>query len=481
MAEIDANQYESNFVRVKYREKAIQPKLKNVRENVSLSLGKKVKPPEHDPYADIAPVREQPPIYFPGHTQNKRQEQVILSDEGKYREEVRPNMYERMELEQRHHQVKKERDKQIAKREAIKAKMEADIQAMRDEVKKVEEMKLQEEEEEKKRHQARLKERKERGFFWFLKKKKKPQWGEVPTGSAKVKVERDEEEQEEKEMGEQAVSSSISQKFENGEESSSDSDEDGVGTLNEHEKAQFREAAIQLKEQKLVRLRQSKSAYNTIPSSKLRWFARKLSLGIGKREDKVTQVLPWLYIGSATEAAHQQYLLKMGITHILNVTSEIGNHYPQHFVYQRIPVKDTHDVDAFSKFPAAVKFIKRCWDVRGKLYVHCSAGIARAPAMVIAYLIAEKHVTLSDAFEFLQAVRPKVNMNNKFLLDLAHWEVHISPDAGSSVKFHRMWQFYEYNAMRGEPAYSKYLPPDGIFNTAMFLWSDLKRPEDFLD
>jgi len=477
---MDADAHASNFVRVKFREPPIQPQLEVVRENVTISQPKKIKPPEVDPYADMAPVRIVPPVFFPGHTQMTRKEKTIFSDEAKYREEVRPNMYERMEMEKRHHKVRAEREKALRKRDAMKKKLEEDLQRMRDEVKAANEAAEAAEKEEKARRLREAKERKERGMFWFLKKKEKKAWGEVPTGSAKLKKEAEEAEKD-KEEGEdqnQQGTKSLSEKMENGEESSDDSDDEGGSALNEMEKAQFRDAALQLKEQKMVRIRNSKTAYNTIPNGKVNWFATKMAYGIGYREPKVTQVLPWLYIGTAEYAAHQQYLMKLGITHIMNVTSEVGNHYPAHFVYQRIPMKDEENVDAISRFPAAVKFIKRVWDCRGKVYVHCTMGIARAPAVVLAYLIQEKNITLKDSFDFLMSVRPKCNMNNKFRLDLAKWEALLGE--GSSVLHHREWKFFEFNTLKADAMYCEYREPIGVYNTARFLWMDLKRPEDLL-
>ena len=114
----------SSFVRLKYREAPILPKLDSVRENVTISKTKKVKPVEEDPYADIAPIRIVPPVYFPGHTQITRKEKTIFSNETDFRKDERPNMYERMELEVQHEKKKKQVEKARAKREQMKKALE---------------------------------------------------------------------------------------------------------------------------------------------------------------------------------------------------------------------------------------------------------------------------------------------------------------------------------------------------------------------
>jgi len=341
-------------------------------------------------------------------------------------------MYERMELEQKHHKVKHERDKAVRKREAMKAKLDEDLNRMREEGAAANREMEEKEKEENYRKVREAKERKAQGFWGrFSGKKKTGVWGSEATGSAKEKQDKEaaakdmaanEAELKKEEEHKKLQESGTKEKQEDGDgTSSSDSDEDGGSALNAYEKAQFAEAALQLKEQKLVRIRNSKVAYNTIPHSQVRWFATKMAYGLGKREPNVTQVLPWLWVGNAAYAQQLQYLMKLGITHVMNVTADVGNHYPQHFVYQRIPMNDENTVDAIARFPAAVDFIKRVWQCRGRVYVHCSMGVSRAPAVVMAYLIKEKHLSLNDAFSFLKAVRPKVSIRRTGRVKASIW------------------------------------------------------------
>ena len=422
------NSQGESFLRVKFRDPPHQPKLKNVTENVSMSAFKKVKPEEIDPYADAAPIRTVPPVYFPGHTQNTRIEKKIVSNEAQYREEVRPNMYERMEFVSKHAKIKEKMDAARKKRDDMKKKFEDDLQKMRDEA------------------NDKLKE------------------AESKAEDAKA----------DSKDGDKGIQS-LSEKMESGFETESDdggSDGDGLTAA---EKQAFLDAALDIKEKKIVKGRRSKVCYNTLGSTKVMWYGMKMHYGFGKRDPKISLVTPYLAIGNYEIASGMQYMIKMHITHVMNVTTELNNNYPQHFVYCRIPLKDNMEADGLARFPSACKFIERCWQSRGKILIHCNMGISRAPAMAIAWLIAYKHVTLLDAYELVVSQRPRCNINRKFLLDLAEWE--LLQGEGSSVMYHKDWMFYEFNSRKGDKDVF-YRQSYGVYKTAKYLWSDLKLEED---
>ena len=258
---MDSNNDESkgaSFLRVKFRDPPYQPKFKNVTENVSLSSLKKVKPDEIDPYADAAPIRAVPPVFFPGHTQNTRIEKKIVSDEAQYREEVRPNMYERMQLVSKHAKIKEKMDAARKKREAMKKKFEDDLQKMRDEA------------------DGKLKE------------------ADVKETGAKTDSKDDEKSYGNETDSDNGVRS-MSEKMESGFETESDDGSDGDG-LTAAEKQAFIDAALEIKEKKIVKGRRSKVCYNALGGNKVMWYGIKIQYGFGKRDPKLTLVMTLLLI-----------------------------------------------------------------------------------------------------------------------------------------------------------------------------------------
>lgn len=72
------------------------------------------------------------------------------------------------------------------------------------------------------------------------------------------------------------------------------------------------------------------------------------------------EILPFLYLGSAYHAARRDMLDALGITALLNVSSDCPNHFEGHYQYKCIPVEDNHKADISSWFMEAIKYIGEC-------------------------------------------------------------------------------------------------------------------------
>lgn len=71
------------------------------------------------------------------------------------------------------------------------------------------------------------------------------------------------------------------------------------------------------------------------------------------------EILPFLYLGSAYHAARRDMLDALGITALLNVSSDCPNHFEGHYQYKCIPVEDSHKADISSWFMVAIEYIGR--------------------------------------------------------------------------------------------------------------------------
>jgi hypothetical protein len=102
------------------------------------------------------------------------------------------------------------------------------------------------------------------------------------------------------------------------------------------------------------------------------WERRKLALRVqygwmGKRDRDLTEVLPWLLLGRREMSTNQATLLQMGVTHILNMTSDLPCIFPNTFIYQRVPIKDSMKADIAQYFPTIINFIKRVEKCKGRV------------------------------------------------------------------------------------------------------------------
>ena len=128
--------------------------------------------------------------------------------------------------------------------------------------------------------------------------------------------------------------------------------------------------------------------------------------------------------GNDCDAKNKDLLIKEGITHIINVTTDIPFYHEKSkhikIEYLRVPVDDEYGVDLKKYFEETNEFIDKAKRKNGKVLVHCDTGISRSPTIVLAYLFKiDKNGTPGKACEKLLLVRPIVYPRNSYLEQLA--------------------------------------------------------------
>ncbi|NWI16559.1 DUS4 phosphatase, partial [Crypturellus soui] len=165
------------------------------------------------------------------------------------------------------------------------------------------------------------------------------------------------------------------------------------------------------------------------------------------------EILPFLYLGSAHHAARRDTLDALGITALLNVSPDCPNHFEGHYQYKSIPVEDNHKADISSWFMEAIEYIGE-WpscpeargvgvapgtaltplhlpvadavqERRGRVLVHCQAGISRSATICLAYLMMKQRVRLEEAFEFVKQRRSVISPNFSFMGQLLQFEAQV--------------------------------------------------------
>lgn len=76
---------------------------------------------------------------------------------------------------------------------------------------------------------------------------------------------------------------------------------------------------------------------------------------------------------------------------------------------QRFPITDFDETDLGKKLPAPVHTLNQMLVQKHRVYVHCNAGICRAPATVLAYLCHYRGMTVPQGLEYLRRERPQVH------------------------------------------------------------------------
>lgn len=113
------------------------------------------------------------------------------------------------------------------------------------------------------------------------------------------------------------------------------------------------------------------------------------------------QVLPRLYVGTFLETADEVEMLRkqVGVTVVLNLQTDediwsgelfgepFDNLYGDGCVKLcRVPVRDFDTIDLRQRLPECVATLRDLLDDGQTVYLHCTAGVNRAPTVAIAYL-----------------------------------------------------------------------------------------------
>ena len=140
-----------------------------------------------------------------------------------------------------------------------------------------------------------------------------------------------------------------------------------------------------------------------------------------------SRVTDTLYVGPQFRRNGKAALIRAGITHIINLRSEfddaehgltIESNCADHYCH--LPTVDDEPI-AESHVARGIEFIDDAVDRDGKVYIHCSAGVGRAPTMAAAYLIS-KGYSAEDALDQIRRVRPFIRPTPEQVLALEELE-----------------------------------------------------------
>nr|AAH89133.1 MGC85046 protein [Xenopus laevis] len=137
---------------------------------------------------------------------------------------------------------------------------------------------------------------------------------------------------------------------------------------------------------------------------------------------QVGVVKPWLLLGSQDVAQDLDILKKYKVTHILNVAYGVDNVFPNEFTYKKISILDLPETDIASFFPECFNFLEKVKLQNGVVLVHCNAGVSRAPAIAIGFLMYDEKINFARAFSIVKNARPAACPNPGFMEQLHKYQ-----------------------------------------------------------
>ena len=151
-----------------------------------------------------------------------------------------------------------------------------------------------------------------------------------------------------------------------------------------------------------------------------------------------------IYLGPKQAAQDRLALRKGKITGIVNCTTDIpcwhdnhknnknNNNHP--IKYCQVPVQDEETAEILLYLPGACTFMETLLFQQGEsVLVHCQFGVSRSATVVLAFVLLHHRprlTTLQQAYEMIQAQRPKIQPNTGFWKQLQVWETMSQDDDG---------------------------------------------------
>ena len=122
-------------------------------------------------------------------------------------------------------------------------------------------------------------------------------------------------------------------------------------------------------------------------------------------------ILPGLWLGNGKASMSEKFLIENKITTVFNCTKDLPFHSSIKRRY-RVPVDDnlrSEEIRNLELWSYEIVYkIKKEYNNKQNILIHCYAGMQRSAASVAMFLIATQRMSADDAITFLKSKRPIV-------------------------------------------------------------------------
>ena len=138
-----------------------------------------------------------------------------------------------------------------------------------------------------------------------------------------------------------------------------------------------------------------------------------------------------LYLGTGQQAVTSKIIKDLKITHIVNITKEIGcpfDNDEDKVKYIQIKVDDLENVSIKEYFIQVTDFMNEALkddNNNNRVMVHCEMGVSRSSSFVLVYLMKYKGMRLCEAYQHTKKCRQIIHPNNGFFKQLIAFEVDL--------------------------------------------------------
>ena len=140
-----------------------------------------------------------------------------------------------------------------------------------------------------------------------------------------------------------------------------------------------------------------------------------LTTEVIKKSNSIDKITDKIYLGDEDGAKEFDFLKN---EQIHNVLSLVGNPptYPEDMQINlmHLNLEDCLNTNIINPIKECADFI----DKSDKIYIHCSCGVNRSPAIAIGYLMWKTHASYDEVFNFVKQRRSCIEPNNLFVMQL---------------------------------------------------------------
>jgi len=155
-----------------------------------------------------------------------------------------------------------------------------------------------------------------------------------------------------------------------------------------------------------------------------------------------SKILKALWLGTKMDSINNAKLKKLGITHILSVTSGKQHKVPNCKLLS-VPMKDDGSSDLKTVISKAFPFINESQQGDNRLLVHCNLGQNRSPTVVIAWLMynQKRYRSLFNAYKFVKSKRALIQPHVSYVQQLRSIDqqinkIYSTPDDFLTVSYY---------------------------------------------
>jgi protein-tyrosine phosphatase len=147
-----------------------------------------------------------------------------------------------------------------------------------------------------------------------------------------------------------------------------------------------------------------------------------------------SQVTAFMFLGNMKDAGDAAVLARLGVDHVLNVTTTPPAYTPQPgIVYKQLHAADNGYQNLRQYFDEAFEFIDAARRRGGAVLIHCQAGVSRSPTIAVAYLIKHWPMSMVEAYRYVKARRSIISPNLNFMGQLLEFEQGLKRDKDSAA------------------------------------------------